>query len=197
MVWLLSVVAPLLLSAEWKLFKQVDGMTVETRPAPTGDYESVRVRANLSSPPTIMAEVIWGPVGIEGVGNRKSVKVHEVLLDKPNERLVYQMVSAAVISDRDCVLHLTRRADGDVHEIRWTNVVDARKPPQPGRIRAPIVSGSCVIEPGENGGSTVTYEMLTDMGGSLPAWAARSAIRDSAVEWVKVMDERGKKKTGK
>jgi hypothetical protein len=192
MLFLLLV--PLVLTAEWKLQSQADGMTLETKPAPSGDYETVRVRSNVKVPPQLMADAIWGPPGAEGVANKKAVKVHEVLLDKPNERIVYEVVSAALISDRDYILHLTRLADGEVHEIRWTNIADPRRPPQAGRIRAPIVSGSVVIEPGEAGGSTVTYEVLTDMGGALPAWAAKSAMRDAAIEWMKVMDERGKKK---
>ena len=190
---LFLLIAPLVLTAEWKLQSQADGLTLETKAAPTGDYETVRVRANMKASPAHMAEVIWGPPGIEGVANKKNVKAHDVLLDKPNERLVYEVISAPVISDRDYILHLTRRADGEVHEIRWSSVDDARRPPSEGKIRAPIIRGSCVIEPGESGGSTVTYEILTDLGGSLPAWAAKSAMRDAAVEWMKVMEARGKK----
>jgi len=55
------------------------------------------------------------------------------------------------------------------------------------------VKGSCTIEP-SGSGSTVTYVIFTDLGGSIPSWISKGAQRDAAIEWLQVMQQRGEKK---
>src|SRR4051812_4111837 len=108
----------LLIAADgWTERGTSDGATVETRPIQNSPYESVRVSKRTHVPPEVQVEATWGPPGIEGVANRKAVSVHQVLLDGGAHRRYYEVVSAPLISDRDYVIDLTRRKDGDVYEI--------------------------------------------------------------------------------
>lgn len=169
-----------------------DGITIETKKMPGSAYETVRVSSKTPVPPDLQADVIWGPAGIEGVANKKNVRTHEVLREEPTYREFYEVISAPLISDRDFVMKSERRKDGVVHEIRFTTIDDPKKPPVPGMIRMQC-QGYAVIEPGDGGGSIVTYEVFTDLGGALPAWIARGPQRDTTVEWIRVMTERGLK----
>ncbi len=194
-VYRMPILLAVLLSvqAEWKSRGEVDGITLETRTVPETGYEFVRVRASTKTPPAKQFAVIWGVPGIESNANKKAVKVHEVILDKPDERIVYQVVSGPLISDRDFVVRRNRRVDGEVYEVRWVAIDHPRYPPVADKVRAPRVEGSTVVEPSGDGGSIVTYEIYTDLGGSLPAWVAKGPMRDSALEWMKVMLARGAK----
>jgi hypothetical protein len=170
-----------------------DGISMETRKVQGSAYESIRVSKASHVPPAFQAEVIWGPHTIEGVANRKNVRVHEVLEAKETSRVFYEVINAPLVSDRDFVMKSERRKDGEVYEIRFTTIDDPRRPPIAGKIRMRC-EGKVVIEPDAGGGSIVTYEIFIDLAGALPAWLAKSSNRDATLAWIREMIERGAKK---
>lgn len=170
-----------------------DGISIETRTLPNSKYESVRVSKQTRVPPEVQYDAIWGTAGIEGIAVRKAVSVHEVLLDEKQQRMYYQVVSAPLISDRDYVMRLERKKDGELYEMKFFTVDDARKPVTSEKIRIQV-HGLVTIEPDGSGGSIMTYEVHCDLAGALPAWIARGPQRDSSVEWMKEMIGRGEKR---
>ena len=152
----------------------------------------MRARMSTRTPPGLQAEAIWGKPGWDGVANKTAMRVLDVLDELPNKRVYYQVVSAPLISDRDYVLRIERVHEGELYEVRFTSIDDARRPQRDSAIRMKI-RGQSVIEPDEGGGSVVTYEIATELGGSIPAWITRSAHRKAAIEWMQVMRNRGEK----
>jgi hypothetical protein len=181
----------LVIAAGWQSRGTVDGMTVETRPIEGSAYESIRVTKEVSIPAQVLADAIWGTSGPESVAS-KAVHEHRVVEDGPGSRVYYEVVAAPLISDRDYILRIDRHKDGEVHEVRFHSIEHPKYPPQDGKVRMRVI-GTCVIEPTATGGSIVTYEVFADIGGSIPAWIARGAQRDSSLEWVKTMITRAEK----
>lgn len=181
----------LLLLGAWESHGVTDGILLETRRISGSAYEYVRASVDSDTPVKKQIDAIWGTPGWESVAN-KGVRVHEVIDDVPNRRRYYEVISAPMISDRDYVLELERKQEGELWTISFRTVADPRKPPVDGKIRLPKIEGVVTVEP-NGAGCTLTYELFCDLGGSLPAWVARGAQRDSTLEWVRTMLARGRK----
>jgi START domain len=177
--------------AGWQHRGTKDGVELETRNINGADVETVRASAHSKVPVDVQADAIWGTAGKESVAN-KVVDVHEVIFDSPTKRIIYQTVAAPLVSVRDYTIQITRRKDGNVHEMLFQSIDDPKHPSTADKVRMTI-KGQAVIEPDENGGSIITYQIYVDLAGSLPLFVVRSAQRDSAREWVQVMMARGEK----
>src|SRR5262245_19046845 len=99
----------------WKKLDEGGGMLIEGRPMAGTNLREVRVRAWSPLPPAAIFAVIWNVAAQhEFVPN---VKVLRVLRASADEVVVYERVNVPVVQDRDYVLRLTKKIEGDVHEV--------------------------------------------------------------------------------
>jgi polyketide cyclase/dehydrase/lipid transport protein len=104
---------------------------------------------------------------------------------KPHGAIIYFRWDPPLIGARDVTVALTRnstkRADGQTnYQLRWEPIATAGPAPAPGVIRITLDEGSWRLEPTEDGKrTTVTYDLFTDGGGGLPAFAINLANRQS------------------
>ena len=167
----------------WKTVDHQDGLTLETRAVKGSPYDRLRVTGTTSATPTQFMDALWGQAGDRSLN--PEVVQRDVLEDKPDERIYWDKISAPVVSDRDYVLHMTRALDPKtgVYTQRFESVTDDRRKPTSGIVRMQL-DGSCTITPLASGGSSVVYEIFTDIGGSTPAFMASGAMKKSALRYV-------------
>jgi len=106
------------------------------------------------------------------VGRIDRLKESRVLARGPGWLRVYQRLGLPVISDRDFTLLVRWGRDGAVTWIAYRAVADG-PPPQPGAVRVSEHEGSWQLKPWRSG-SFVRFQVMIDLGGSLPRWLARS-----------------------
>ncbi|HEX3445257.1 MAG TPA: SRPBCC family protein [Chthoniobacterales bacterium] len=99
--------------------------------------------------------------------------------------IIYFRWDPPLIGARDVTVSVTKsstkRADGQTtYQLRWEPISTVGPAPSPGVIRITLDEGSWRLEPTEDGKRTnLTYELFTDGGGGLPAFAINMANRQS------------------
>jgi hypothetical protein len=107
---------------------------------------------------------------------------------RPHGAIIYFRWDPPLIGARDVTVEITRnstkRTDGQTnYQLSWEPISNAGPAPSPGVIRITLDEGSWRLEPTEDGKrTTVTYDLLTDGGGGLPAFAINLANRQSVNE---------------
>lgn len=103
----------------------------------------------------------------------------QVLTRGRDSLLVYQRLNLPVISDRDYILYVHWRKEGDQIWIEYRAVRGPGPRPRPGVVRVTDHSGIWRLWPLNRGRSTgVRLETRIDMAGWLPRWMARSSAGD-------------------
>ncbi len=188
----LLLTLPLAVLSQWQSQGTRQGLTLETHAVDGSAYEAIRVTGTSPAPPDIQIAEMWGVSTKEGMANASSIGEHKVLEETETHRTYYQTVVAPLISTRDYVITFDRVRVNDGWEIQFHTADDPRYPVSTERVRMKC-NGVARVLPTATGGSTVVYELHVDLQGSVPAFIARGAQRDSALEWVKVMVTRGEK----
>jgi hypothetical protein len=166
----------------WERLFERDGVTLEVQTVPGSGFENVRVTSTTTASPQAFIKALWG-VATDSSASPEVVR-REVLLDEARERLYYDVVHPPPASDRDYVMHETWAEDAGVTTLHFVTVSDPRKPVTKDLVRFGRVAGSFSAAPRAGGGSTLTYVIFTDLGGSIPAWLTRGAQRDAAKKFA-------------
>lgn len=105
----------------------------------------------------------------------KGVAESRILARGPGSTLVvYQRLRVPLLSDRDYTLVVDWGQSG---RTLWTRFgVDNRRgpPARSGLVRLYIHEGGWLLGPSRSGGTDARYLLRLDLGGSIPAWLARS-----------------------
>jgi hypothetical protein len=117
------------------------------------------------------------------------VKKRELLRETENERWTYEQVSVPVVSDRDYVIHykVDVPASSGRCEMTFDTLNEGVRPPPPGVVRIPVIRGHWTVAPLPSGKLSVRYQIFTEPGGGVPAFLARGGMRDSAIEYMKIV----------
>ncbi len=181
---MLSMLLPsLAFAGEWRKVKEYsDGLLLEKRDVDDSAFDELRASMRSKLSPKALADSQWKPRQ-EGFESGISKK-RQVLLETPNERLVYQRVNLPVVSDRDYTVRLKRLHDPStgVYQIIFSADNTAGPGPMDGFVRMMQLRGGWTFEPDGSGGSYVTYFFLNDPAGALPPGLVRGYQRDSAVQ---------------
>jgi len=162
------------------------GMIVEAQKVTGSAFENLRVSTHTTASVDALSAAVW-PAQPELKANwAKNVSLREVLLSQEDERLFYEVVGTSLVSDRDYVIQIkrTRDAQTQVVQVHFRTIDDPRHPPRASIVRIPRIEGECTIEPVAEGGSDISYMLFSEPGGSIPAFVAKGAQRDSTVEWL-------------
>jgi hypothetical protein len=176
----LVVCAPARADDGWRRVDEKKGITVEKRAVPGSPWNEYRASARHPLPPERIFEAARADHR-DDPRSRRYVKRYQVIRETDHERLVYEQVSAPVVSDRDYTVLIQWSTDPArrIYEIRFKVANDAGPPPVKGFVRIPDIHGYWRIEAAPEGGSLIEYVVYSDPGGSIPAWIARGAQVDS------------------
>jgi hypothetical protein len=172
----------------WKVLENQGGLVLQARPIKGSAYSEYRVITDTPYPVAALCEHIyeWGTKGTDHPG----VKLHKVLKDGPDDRVVYDQLERPVVSDRDYALTVVRRreTDGTCRIRFWTS--NELAPPKPaGFVRMEQLWGSWRFAPLPGGKARLAYTLFADPGGSIPAFLVhgpqKSAAKDSVITGLK------------
>ena len=197
----LGLVATLLLAvavcsgadADWEQLSDKAGTVVERRPVTGSQAYEIRVTARTSVSPAAIFGTLWNHR--EYVHFIPHLKQLHILSDTGDERVLYEQVAVPLARDRDYTVRLRKRVDAAAqrYEILFAAANDAGPPPETHHVRVRRINGSWTVEPDAAGkGSLVRYDLFTEPGGSIPAWVANRAQRESAAELVTAVLKRAR-----
>jgi hypothetical protein len=157
---------------EWKLISTNDNVALYRRPHPgTGLYES-RAIGEIAASTTVVRAVIddsesytrFMPYAVEC----------RVLKREGDSKLVYQRISAPLVSDRDYVLRVRTTAKtlegGTSYLSRWETENALGPVERRGVVRVKLCEGGWLLEPSGPNVTRATYSLYTDSGGAIPAF---------------------------
>lgn len=167
----------------WEVYFNKDNIVAEKREVSGSSYYEHRAQTSSALPPEVVMQIIWTGVQVD---LPKSVKKREVLSRNENEVVVYDQITTPVVSDRDVVLRLRKRARPDGSwAVEFESASNVGPPLNDHFVRIPIVRGAWIVERAPSGGSRMTYLCYSEPGGSVPAFLVRGAQRDQVVVDVK------------
>jgi hypothetical protein len=176
-------------SADWQSKGLVKGMWVDERSVPDSGFHEFRVSTLRSESPSRICEAITQD---SGANPDEHVRVHQILRETPTERWSYERVKLPSVADRDYVVHMKvdqQSSEGGC-EVSFQKEEDPSHPPVNGAVRLKAMRGSWVVAPTPDGKVSVTYQMFTDPGGSIPALFAHGPMRDANVDFFKTVMNR-------
>ena len=177
--------------AEFQQIDEVDGIRIESRPVEGSSFVELRMTALTDATVDSLCAAAFGDGSIDP--SETEVKLRRVLEEKPDERIIYDQISAPVVSDRDYAVRIQRIRDGQSCGTVF-EAVNSLAPPLPeGFVRIEKLRGSWRFEPDPSGKTRAVYTALTDPGGSVPAFLAEGSRRKIGLRWVKLILSRGKR----
>ncbi len=175
-------------ASEWQMLSDRDGMLVERRSREGSRFYEVRATAYSQLPPAAIFETIWKQR--EHPQFVPYLKRLDLLSDTGEERLAYEQVAVPLARDRDYTVRLQKRVDEEArrYEVVFAIANDAGPPPDKSHVRVAEIRGRWLVEPGRDGkGARVSYEVLSEPGGAIPAWVANRVQGEAAAKLVRAM----------
>jgi len=172
---------------QWEIATRKSGITVFARKAEGENIAEVKAIGLIRSSP----EEVW-KILVDFDNYTKSMPYTEVsrCLSREGEGKTfyfYTVLNPPVVSRRDYVLRLRDESEwkegAGFLKLTWKVAEDSetRVPPKSGMVRLKLSDGYWLLEPREGGKATfATYYVLTDGGGSLPAWIINQANKTAA-----------------
>lgn len=175
----------------WTKVTVDDGLTLEAQKVEGSSYERLRVTGTTRASAQTFMDAVWD---ISDTRANPEVARREVLSERPTERVYWDFVRAAPVSDRDVVLKTTRGADAKtgVQRQRFESISDERKPEKEGVVRI-TVRGSWLVTPLPSGGAEFIYEIYSDPAGDIPSFMVTAASRDAALRVARTMRKRAER----
>jgi hypothetical protein len=162
-----------------------DGLVLESRRANDTVFPELKVTAHADATPAQLQQTVWDrrPDGVEGRMIERSV----TLFDEGGDRLLYIRLKPPVIGRRDYTIRYRALTDEGTGIRRvWFRLENESGPaPKDGVTRLRVVRGEWVFTPDPRGGSTVTYQCVSDPAGDVPVWMATGEQQKVAEELVR------------
>jgi hypothetical protein len=169
----------------FKVLEVKGGLNLQGRPIRGSKLSEYRIVIDTPYPVEALCEHIyeWGTRSTDHPGT----KLHKVLKDTPDDRVIYDQLAQSVVSDRDYALTVVRRREPDgTCRIRfWTS--NELAPPLPaGFVRMEKLWGGWHFEPLPGRKARLTYTLFADPGGSIPSFLVhgpqKSAVKETVVK---------------
>jgi hypothetical protein len=167
--------------AAWQRVAEEDGLVLESQAVEGSSFERLRVTGTTSASPDSYMKAWWGKASDRSAS--PEVIKREIFSDGEDERLYWDLIHAPPASDRDYVMHLTKKG----LELKFESVDDPRKPA--GDYVRMKLHGTMTVAP-DSKGARITYVVYTELGGAVPALFARGAQRKAALGLVKEIRRR-------
>jgi hypothetical protein len=180
--WLLATAIPAI-GAEWIQINSNPNLTVYAKDRPGSSVKEIRAVGVVDAPSWVVHNVL------DEVADYPDFMPYttkaELIERKPHRAIIYFRWDPPLLGARDVTIAVTansdKRADGKTgYRLQWEPISSVGPAPIPGIIRITLDEGSWNLEPTEDGKkTTVIYDLFTDGGGGLPAFAINLANRQS------------------
>jgi hypothetical protein len=171
------------LGADWVKINSNENLTIYSKDRPGSSVRELRAVGLVNAPSRVILNVL------DEVADYPDFMPYttkaQLIERRPHDAIIYLRWDPPLIGARDVTVAVTqnstKRTDGQTnYQLRWEPVTTAGPAPSPGVIRITLDEGSWMLEPTEDGKkTTVTYDLFTDGGGGLPAFAINLANRQS------------------
>jgi hypothetical protein len=175
----------------WEIATRKEGITVFARKAEGENVAEVKAVGLIQAPP----EEVW-KILVDLDNYTRNMPYTEVARciareDDGKTLYFYTVLNPPLVSRRDYVLKMRDLSEWKEGKgflkLAWTVAEDADKrvPPSSNKVRLNLSTGHWLLEPREGGKITfATYYVLTDGGGTLPAWIINRANRVAAPDVI-------------
>lgn len=169
--------------APWSKLDVVEGMTLETRPITGSAFYEYRVSVDSEVSVEALCEGVfeWGSKGKDN----PSLKLRKLLKDGADDRVLYDQVSAPVVSNRDYVMRIRKQRVGEGCQVRFFTTDELAPPIPEGYVRMTQLWGSWSFTPGANGKTRLVHTLFADPAGSVPAVFVHGSHRSSVLQSVR------------
>jgi hypothetical protein len=167
----------------WSKLDVVEGMTLETRPIAGSPFYEYRVSVDSEVSVEALCEGVfeWGSKGKDN----PSLKLRKLLKDGEDDRVIYDQVSAPVVSNRDYVMRMHKQRTSDGCQVRFFTTEELAPPVPEGFVRMTQLWGSWTFTPAANGKTKVVHTLFADPAGSVPAVFVHGSHRSSILQSVR------------
>jgi len=169
--------------AEWVQINTGQNLTVYAKDRPGSSIKELRAVGLVDAPSWVILNVL------DEVADYPDFMPYtttaQLIERRAHGSIIYFRWDPPLIGARDVTIALTqsstKRADGrTVYQLQWAPINTVGPAPSPGVIRITLDEGSWKLEPTEDGKkTTVIYDIFTDGGGGLPAFAINIANKQS------------------
>jgi hypothetical protein len=164
----------------WKLVRETDdGIAVYMRETPGSTVRAAKATVVVAAPPAIVLDAAGDP-GTFRVSTKYVTATRFQRTKDPSVWYLYQLLAYPVVDPRDYALRYERRMDPakGLYRLLWKATSDFGPAPLDGVIRVTLAEGFIDVKPLPCGRRVeVTYYLVADPRGSIPAWAMRIAQR--------------------
>jgi hypothetical protein len=171
------------IGAEWVKINSNENLTVYSKDRPGSSIKELRAVGLVNAPSWVIRNVL------DEVADYPDFMPYttraQLIERRPHGAVIYFRWDPPLIGARDVTVAVTqssiKSADGQTaYQLLWEPITTVGPAPSPGVIRITLDEGSWKLEPTEDGKrTTVTYDLFTDGGGGLPAFAINMANRQS------------------
>jgi hypothetical protein len=176
---------------DFVLVEAVDGIRVESRAVTDSAYGELRLTTTSPASVAALCDTAFGdgtiPPGDPNVRERRVLA-----LIGPDERVTYERVTAAIVTDRDYALRVRRERLGASCVVRFELAPERVPPPTRAAVRLTRLSGSWRFVATTWGVTEVTYVTHSEPGGDIPAFLAEGPRRRTELEVVRRTLERAR-----
>jgi Polyketide cyclase / dehydrase and lipid transport len=172
--------------AEWVQIHTSQNLTVYSKDRPGSSVKELRAVGLVDAPSWIILNVL------DEVADYPDFMPYtttaQLIERRPHAAIIYFRWDPPLIGARDVTVAVTqsstKRADGKtIYQLQWEPISTVGPAPSPGVIRIKLDEGSWKLEPTEDGKkTTVIYDIFTDGGGGLPAFAINMANKQSVYD---------------
>ncbi len=174
--------------AAWEKAIDEDGVVIHTRKVEGQAFKEfrgrVRIKASLTSLVALITDMQAAPDWID-----TCVKGKVLEQVSPTESYTYSLNNAPwPVADRDAVVHNRITQDPATRAVTITQTgVPDRIPKTKRVVRVKKLEGFWRLTPKEGGTVEVTYQVLNDPGGNLPAWLVNATATSQPFKTLKNM----------
>ncbi len=151
----------------WEHINRQGDVTYEKRTLSGSKFREYRASMDLAADEATVLAAIWESVVMTPT---PTVTQRTVLRRTDNQLLVHDLIDGSIARDREA----TTLVDKGPHEVRIELRNDLGPPPNPKHVLVPLVHGRWTLTPTDVR-THVTFQCVSDPGGSIPAFLVRGA----------------------
>lgn len=181
-----------LLAAEpaYEKVSETDGITIEQRPVAGSKFVELKFTKATDKTPRSLCDAAFGDGKFDAA--EPDLKSRAILQESADERVTYEQITPPIVSNRDYVVRARRLTEGTACRMTFEAANELGPKPPDGWVRVSKLKGHWLFEPLEGGKTRLTYVVFTDPGGSIPPFLVEGNRRKLGVNWVKMIESRGK-----
>ncbi len=173
-------------ASEWRLATERDGVRIFSRKVPGTAVHELRGEATIGLPAARIFALICDLDAYPGVMPRTTES--RLLRRDVDAAWYYMVIDPPWIARRDFCVRAERShlPDGSL-VASWTLDGEGCPAPRPGYVRLPRNEGKWVLTPLGDASTALSYQALTDPGGTIPKWLVNKGAPGGIVDVIEAV----------